>query len=140
MYETSSNAQATAAVQRWLETPECQEEARTAVEDTPHPRGRDQINPKARGLNSPHSFTLVCRCAIPIGSSLVVGLSTLPPNPSACPRVGVWDKPWDKFANYFEPASPQFHFCPGDKSGKALRSGTAQKGCQNGCFPSLALA
>ena len=33
-------------------------------------------------------------------------LSTLPPNPSACPRVGVWDKPWDKFANYFETASP----------------------------------
>ena len=37
-------------------------------------------------------------------------LSTLPPNPSACPRVGVWDKPWDKFANYFETASSQFHF------------------------------
>lgn len=67
-------------------------------------------------------------------------LSTLPPNPSVRPRVRVWDKPWDKFANYFETASPQFHFCPGDKSGKALRSGTAQKGCQNGCFPSLALA
>lgn len=33
---------------------------------------------------------------------MVVDLSTLPPNPSACPRVGVWDKPWDKFANYFE--------------------------------------
>lgn len=65
-------------------------------------------------------------------------LSTLPPNPSACPRVGVWDKPWDKSANYFETASPQFHFCPGDKNGKALRSETARKGCQNGCFPSLA--
>ena len=26
-------------------------------------------------------------------------LSTLPPNPSACPRASVWDKPWDKFAN-----------------------------------------
>ena len=37
-------------------------------------------------------------------------LSTLPPNPSACPRVGAWDKPWNKFANYFETASPQFHF------------------------------
>ena len=37
-------------------------------------------------------------------------LSTLPPNPSACLRVGVWDKPWDKFANYFETASSQFHF------------------------------
>lgn len=44
-------------------------------------------------------------------------LSTLPPNPSACPRVSVWDKPWDKFTNYFETASPQFHFCPGDKTG-----------------------
>lgn len=32
-----ANAQATAAVQRWLETPECQEEARAAVEDTPAP-------------------------------------------------------------------------------------------------------
>ena len=48
-------------------------------------------------------------------------LSTLPPNPSACPRVSVWDKPWDKFANYFETASPQFHFCPGDKNGLVLR-------------------
>lgn len=44
-------------------------------------------------------------------------LSILPPNPSACPRVSVWDKPWDKFANYFETASPQFHFRPGDKTG-----------------------
>lgn len=48
-------------------------------------------------------------------------LSTLPPNPSACPRVSVWDKPWDKFANYFETASPQFHFCPGNKNGLVLR-------------------
>lgn len=64
-------------------------------------------------------------------------LSTLPPNPSACPRVGVWDKPWDKFANYFEIASSQFRFCPGDKNDKALRPGTARKGCQNGCFSFL---
>ena len=49
-----------------------------------------------------NSFKSICRGDIPIGSSLVVDLSTLPPNPSACPRVGVWDKPWDKFANYFE--------------------------------------
>lgn len=48
-------------------------------------------------------------------------LPTLPPNPSACPRVGVWDKPRDKFANYFETASPQFHFCPRDKNGLVLR-------------------
>ena len=62
-----------------------------------------------------NSFKSICRGDIPIGSSLVVDLSTLPPNPSACPRVGVWDKPWDKFANYFETASSQFRFCPGDK-------------------------
>lgn len=48
-------------------------------------------------------------------------LSTLPPNPSACPRIGVWDKFWDKTANYFETTSPQFHFCPGDKNGLVLR-------------------
>lgn len=65
-----ANAQATAAVQRWLETPGCQEEARAAVEDIARPRGRDRINPKARGLNNSHFFTLVCRGAIPIGSSL----------------------------------------------------------------------
>ena len=68
-----------------------------------------------------HSFTLVCRGAILIGSSLVVVLSTLPPNPAAYPRVSVWDKPWDKFANYFETASPQFHFGPGDKNRLVLR-------------------
>ena len=48
-------------------------------------------------------------------------LPTLPPNPSACPRVGIWDKFWDKTANYFETTSPQFHFCPGDKNGLVLR-------------------
>lgn len=84
-----------------------------------------------------NSFKSICRGDIPIGSSLVVDLSTLPPNPSACPRVGVWDKPWDKFANYFEIASSQFRFCPGDKNDKALRPGTARKGCQNGCFSFL---
>ena len=36
--------------------------------------------------------------------------TVLPPNPAACLRVGVWDKLWDKYANYFETASPQFHF------------------------------
>ena len=65
-------------------------------------------------------------------------LSTLPPNPSACLRVGVWDKPWDKFANYFETASSQFHFCPGDKNGKALRCLIARNGCKKGRFSSLA--
>ena len=47
-----------------------------------------------------------------LGLVWLSALSTLPPNPSACPRVGVWDKPWDKFANHFETASPQFRFCP----------------------------
>ena len=47
--------------------------------------------------------------------------TVLPPNPAACLRVGVWGKPWDKYANYFETASPQFRFCPGGKNGKVLR-------------------
>ena len=47
--------------------------------------------------------------------------TVMPPNPAACLRVDVWDKSWDKSANYFETASPQFHFCPGDKNGKVLR-------------------
>ena len=76
---------------------------------------------KTLDISYSHSFTLVCRGAILIGSSLVVVLSTLPSNPSAYPRVSVWDRPWDKFANYFETASPQFHFCPGDKNGLVLR-------------------
>lgn len=32
--------------------------------------------------------------------------TVLPPNPSACLYVGVWDKSWDKSANYFETVSP----------------------------------
>lgn len=79
------------------------------------------LKPYDNVLNYSHSFTLVCCGAILIGPSLVVVLSTLPPNPSACPRISVWDRPWDKFANYFETASPQFHFCPGDKNGLVLR-------------------
>ena len=50
----------------------------------------------------------------PVGSSVLAGML---PNPAVCLRVGVWDK----FANYFETASPQFHFCPGDKNGLVLR-------------------
>ncbi len=60
------------------------------------------------------SFAAASFQLTPVGSSI---LTVIPPNPSACPRVGVWDKPWDKSANYFETASPQFHFCPGDKTG-----------------------
>lgn len=76
---------------------------------------------KTLDISYSHSFTLVCRGAIPIGSSLVVGFIHLAAESSACPRVGVWDKPWDKFANYFETAGSQFHFCPGDKNGLVLR-------------------
>lgn len=47
--------------------------------------------------------------------------TVLPPNPAACLRIGVWGKPWDKYANYFETSSPQFHFCAGDKNGLVLR-------------------
>ena len=38
--------------------------------------------------------------------------------------MGVWDKTWDKYANYFETVGTQFHFCPGDKNGFVLRLGT----------------
>lgn len=63
-------------------------------------------------------FTVVSFKSTPVG---LLGLTVLPPNPSVCPRVGVWDKPWNKSVNYFETASPQFHFCPGDKNGLVLR-------------------
>ena len=58
-------------------------------------------------------FAVVSFQSTPVG---LLGLTVLPPNPAACLRVGVWDKSWDKFANHFETASPQFHFCPGDKN------------------------
>lgn len=85
-----------------------------------------------------HSFTLVCRGAIPVGSSLVVGFVHLAAESlrvSSRRRLG---QTLGQIRNYFETASPQFHFCPGDKNSKALRSEIARKGCQNGCFPSLA--
>lgn len=63
--------------------------------------------------------------------------TVLPPNPAACLRVGVWDKSWDKSANYFETACPQFRFCPGDKNEQVLGFRTAQNGCQNGRLSSL---
>ena len=81
------------------------------------------------------SFVVVSFQSTPVGLSVLAGML---PNPAVCLRVGVWDKTWDKSANYFETTSPQFHFCPEDKNGKALRSETARRGCQNGCFPSLA--
>lgn len=81
-----------------------------------------------------NSFKSICRGDIPIGSSLVVDLSTLPPNPSVCPRVRVWDKPWDKFANYFETASSQFHFCPGDKKRQGFEARNRSKGVPKRLF------
>ena len=65
--------------------------------------------------------------------------TVLPPNPSSCPRVGIWDKSWDKFANYFETANPQFRFCPGDKNELVSRLKYAPNGCQNSRFSSSAL-
>ncbi len=50
--------------------------------------------------------------------------TVLPPNPAACLRIGVWDKPWDKYANYFETASPQFRFARG-QNGLVLRPETS---------------
>ena len=84
------------------------------------------------GLSPKANLTIMCGITPTLSRSFVAApfqvglvwlsaLSTLPPNPSACPRVGVWDKPWDKIANSFETASSQFHFCPGDKNGLVLR-------------------
>ena len=68
-----------------------------------------------------HSFTLVCRGAIPIGSSLVVGFVHLAAESLRVSSRKCLRQALDKFANYFETASPQFHFCPGDKNGLVLR-------------------
>lgn len=64
------------------------------------------------------SFAVASFQSTPVESS---ALTVMPPNPAACLRVGVWDKTWDKSANYFETARPQFHFCPRDKNGQVLR-------------------
>ena len=68
-----------------------------------------------------HSFTLVCRGASPIGSSLVVGFVHLAAESLRVSSRKRLRQALDKFANYFETASPQFHFCPGDKNGLVLR-------------------
>lgn len=59
------------------------------------------------------SFAVAPFQSIPLGSSV---LAVLPPNPAEYLRVGVWDKSWDKSANYFETACPQFRFYPGHKN------------------------
>ena len=79
------------------------------------------------------SFAVVSFQSTPVGLS---GLVVSPPNPSACPRVGVWDKPWVKFANYFETASLQFRFCPG-KNGLVLRLKTIRNEWSNARLSSL---
>ena len=81
------------------------------------------------------SFAVAAIQLILVWSSV---LAILPPNLAVCPRVGVWDKTWDKFANYFETASPQFYFCSGDKNGLVLRRIIARNGCQKDRFSSLA--
>ena len=69
------------------------------------------------------SFAVASFQSTPVESS---ALTVMPPNPAACLRVGVWDKTWDKSANYFETARPQFHFCPGDKNVQVLGLGNAR--------------
>lgn len=81
------------------------------------------------------TFAVASFQSAPVGSSI---LTAMPPNLATYRRVGARDKSWDKTANYFETASPQFHFCPGDKNGLVLRLGTALNGCQNGWSSSLA--
>ena len=80
------------------------------------------------------SFAAVSFQLVPVWSS---ASTALPSNPSAYLRVGVWGKSWDKTANYFETASPQFRFCPGDKNGLVLRLRIARNEHQNGRFSSL---
>ena len=55
------------------------------------------------------SFAVAPFQSIPLGSSV---LTVLPSNPAERLRVSVWDKS----ANYFETACPQFRFCPEDKN------------------------
>lgn len=78
-------------------------------------------NTNKRSITIPilsRSFAVASFQSTPVESS---ALTVMPPNPAACLRVGVWDKTWDKSANYFETARPQFHFCPRDKNGQVLR-------------------
>ena len=63
-------------------------------------------------LTLSRSFTTMPFQSTPVGW---LGLATLSLNPAAYLHVGVWDKTWNKYANYFEAAYPQCHFCPGDK-------------------------
>ena len=125
MHETSSNAQTTAAVQHWLETPGCQEEARAAVEDIARPRGRERINPKARGLNYSHSFTCVCSDANPVDSRLVVSLGHLATESrrvSSRRRLG---QNVGQRRKLFAIEGPQFHFCLRDKNRQDYRLQTS---------------
>lgn len=55
----------------------------------------------------------------------VIVLVALPQNPAVCLHVGVWDKTWDKSANFSRPADARFRFCPRDKNGLVLMLRTA---------------
>ena len=93
---------------------------------------------KTLDFNYSHSFTHVCCGVIPVGSSLVVSFDRfVAESRRASPRRRL-RQILDKTANYFETASPQFHFCPRDKNELVLRLGTARNGCQNGWSSSLA--
>ena len=96
MHETSSNAQATAAVQRWLETPGCQEEACAAVEDTARPRGRDRINPK-QGAGCPLMRSVRVRGWLPVPSETHRRQRDLnaAPYPEIRGTVHLSAQPWD---------------------------------------------
>ena len=82
-----------------------------------YPKGNQIYTPITKDFSIPTLSRSFVVAPFRLGLVWLSVLSTLPPNPSACSRVGVWDKPWGKFANYFETASPQFHFCPGTKTG-----------------------
>ena len=86
-----------------------------------YPKGNQIYTPITKEFSIPTLSRSFVVAPFRLGLVWLSVLSTLSPNPSVCPRVSVWDKPWDKFANYFETASPQFHFCPGDKNGLVLR-------------------
>ena len=101
--------------------PGCQEEARAAVEDVTRPRGRERINPKARGLNYSHSFTCVCSDANPVDSRLVVSLGHLATESrrvSSRRRLG---QNVGQRRKLFAIEGPQFHFCLRDKNRQNYR-------------------
>ena len=100
-----------------------------------YPKGIQIYTPITKEFSIPILSRSFVAAPFQLGLVWLSVLSTLPPNPSACLRVGVWDKPWDKYANYFETASPQFRFCPGDKNGLVLMRIIAQTVAKAADFP-----